>query len=195
MNQKTDLELIDLVKNGDDHAFEILYDRYSRAVMGFVYRIMQNDELAAEIVQETFVRVWDRCDSFQTGKGKFTSWMFGIARNLAIDKYRKLKIRPEAAQNESELLQMELAPSDQPRVEEKVDSSLQRDKVQTVLQELPDNQREIIELAYFQGFTHREIAKNTGIALGTVNSRARRALIKLGSLLENDQQVQGALEA
>lgn len=195
MNQKTDLELIGLVKDGDNHAFEILYDRHSRSVMGFVYKIMRNDELAAEIVQETFVRIWDRCDSFQAGKGKFSSWMFGIARNLAIDKYRKLKIRPEAAQNESEVLQMELAPSDQPKVEDRVEGFLQRDKVQTILKELPDNQREIIELAYFQGFTHREIAKNTGIALGTVNSRARRALIKLGSLLENDQQIQGALEA
>ena len=195
MNQKTDLELIDLVKSGDDHAFEILYDRYSRSVMGFVYKIMQTEELAAEIVQETFVRIWDRCDKFEPSKGKFSSWMFGIARNLAIDKYRKLKIRPEAAQNDSEVLQMELAPSDQPKVEEKVDTYLQREQVQIVLQELPDNQREIIELAYFQGFTHREIAKNTGIALGTVNSRARRALMKLGSLLENDHPVQGAIES
>ena len=98
MNQKTDLELIDLVKNGDDLAFEALYDRYSRSVMGFVYKIMQNDELAAEIVQETFIRIWDRCEKFEAGRGKFSSWMFGIARNLAIDKYRKLKIRPEARQ-------------------------------------------------------------------------------------------------
>lgn len=191
MNHKTDPELMDLVKNGDDLAFEVLYDRYSRAVMGFVYKIMQSDELAAEIVQETFIRIWDRCDKYETGKGKFSSWMFGIARNLAIDKYRKLKIRPEAAQNESEVLQMELTPSDNPAMDDRVEGNIQREKVQTILQELPDDQREIIELAYFKGLTRREIAKDTGIALGTVNSRARRALIRLGSLLEND--LQGAI--
>lgn len=195
MDQKTDQELITLVKQRDALAFEVLYDRYARSVMGLVYKIIQNDEIAAEIVQETFIRIWDRCDKFDSSKGKFAGWMFGIARNLSIDKYRRLKIRPEAAQNQAEVLQMELAPSGSSAVDEKVNKQLWREKVRTVLNELNDDQREIIELAYFQGFTHREIAHNTGIALGTVNSRARRALLKLGTIIKADPQIQGAIEA
>ena len=192
MDQKSDPELMALVQAGDQQAFEALYDRYAGAVMGFVFKIIQNEELAAELVQETFIRIWDRCEKYSADKGKFSSWMFGISRNLAIDKYRRLRIRPEAATSESEVRKMESAPSDQ-RVEESVAGQIRREKVRRVLQELPEEQREIIELSFYRGQSRREIAKNTGLALGTVNSRARLAMIKLSHLLEQD--LMGVVEA
>ena len=187
MNLKSDLELINMIKMGDEKALEVLYDRYASAVMGFAYKILGNDDYAAEIVQETFIRIWDRCDRFQSDRGKFTTWMFGIARNLAIDNYRKLKIRPEAASSESEVLQMERASDSSSPIEESVAGHIQNEKVQQLVQALPDKEREIIELSFFQGLTRVEIAQKTGIALGTVNSRARRAMQNLKS------ELQGAL--
>lgn len=186
--QNSDNELIDLIQKGNEAAFEALYDRYARPVMGVVYRIVQNEAVAAEVVQETFIRIWDQVSRYDPEKAKFSTWMFGIARNIAIDRYRRQKVRPEAAQSEAEADQFELTPADTDQVEEVVGIQIERETVQQAVLSLPDEQRVVIELAYFHGLTRQEIAEQQGIALGTVHSRARLAMKKLESWLEDQPQ-------
>ena len=182
LNELQDEQLMLRVAQEDKDALAVLYDRHSSAVMGLAYRFLKNRQIAEEVVQETFWRVWDKAKSFDAQKGSCTNWLFSIARRYAIDLIRRSKSRPLPAGAESEVEMMQKTPSSE-NVFKKVAKLIQSDRVKEALQNLPPEQLEVIQLAYFKGLTRREIAQETETPVGTVHTRARLALRKLQLLL------------
>ena len=182
--QLSDEQIMAQIAEGQEAALATLYDKYANAVMGLAFKVVRDRTIAEEIVQETFYRVWDRSLSFHEHKGSFTSWLFRIARNLAIDNLRRQKIRPQAVGSDQEQEYIERTTTSKANVAEAAWISIKQEKVQTAVTQLPDEQRQVIELAYFNGMTRREIATETGVALGTIHTRARLALQKLQQALQ-----------
>jgi RNA polymerase sigma-70 factor (ECF subfamily) len=178
--------LIARVASGDTGALEILYDQHAATVLGICFRIV-GDRLAAEdVLQETFWRVWQSAVTYEAQRGSFTNWLFRIARNLAIDAYRRQRVRPQAitemTENDPILDQL---PDPNMVVSEQAQANLKAQTIRRALAALPREQRQVIELAYFYGMTRQEIAKATGEALGTIHTRARLGLQKLREALES----------
>jgi RNA polymerase sigma-70 factor (ECF subfamily) len=171
------------VAAGDSRALEALYDRYSRVVYSAALRILGLPELAEEVVQETFWRVWRRSGTFQPGRGQVSSWILGIAHNLAIDELRRQRARPSPVYDEE----------DRPVLRDIEDSSMdvagaaidaeQRRLISAALNQIPAEQREALELAYFGGLSQSEIAARLQNPLGTVKTRIRLGLQKLRDIL------------
>ncbi len=182
-NTLTDQELIALAAEGDATAFEVLYDRYSPAVMGLALKITGDPSLAEEAVQETFWRIWRRANTYQPARGALSSWLFGIARNLCLDLLRRRKARPQPVLSEADERRVEQFPDLHVDVAEAAWTTLQHQQMRAALADLPPPQRQVIELAYFRGLTRQEIAQATGEPLGTIHTRARLALQKLRELL------------
>ena len=168
---------------GDSAALETLYDRYAPTVQGVVLRIVPDRTVAEEIVQETFWRVWDKAAGFDANRGKFSTWLFSIARRLAIDTTRRQKIRPQAARSEAEETRMLRQPDDASVVETAV-LHIEQERVRSALTVLSPEQYQVIELAYFRGLTRQEIAQAIDKPLGTIHTRARLGLQKLRTALE-----------
>jgi len=182
-NTLTDQELIALAAEGDATALEVLYDRYSPAVMGLALKITGDPSLAEEAVQETFWRIWRRANTYQPARGALSSWLFGIARNLCLDLLRRRKARPQPVLSEADERRVEQFPDLHVDVAEAAWTTLQHQQMRAALADLPPPQRQVIELAYFRGLTRQEIAQATGEPLGTIHTRARLALQKLRELL------------
>jgi RNA polymerase sigma-70 factor (ECF subfamily) len=176
------------VARGNSAALEALYDRYSATVLGLTLKILADRSVAEDVLQETFWRVWKSADTYQPQRGSFTSWLFRIARNLAIDMYRRRNVRPQvmsAAEDGASVL--DLAPDPDMDVAEQAQSALENKQVRSAMGSLPSAQRQVIELAYFYGMTRQEIADVTGEAVGTIHTRARLALQKLREELEKQE--------
>jgi RNA polymerase sigma-70 factor (ECF subfamily) len=182
--QLSDEQIMAKIAEGQEAALATLYDKYATAVMGLAFKVVRDRTIAEEIVQETFYRVWDRSLSFHEHKGSFTSWLFRIARKLAIESLRRQKIRPQAVASEQEQEHIERTTIASVNVAEAAWIAIKPEQIQTAVTQLPDDQRQVIELAYFNGMTRREIAEETGIALGTIHTRARLALQKLQQALQ-----------
>lgn len=181
----SDEQLIANVARGDTAAYETLYDRYSSAIMGFALKITGDRSLAEEILQETFWRVWSKADLFQSQRGAFTSWFFGIARNLSIDMLRRQRTQAQPA-DESERM-IEQTPDPSLDVPETAWLKVKYQQMRAAIESLPKEQRNVIEMAYFRGMTRQEIARITGEPLGTIHTRARLAIQKL----RDELQMQG----
>lgn len=172
----SDNRLIELILKRDELALETLFVRHAPIVLALAYRILGQLALAEDVVQETFLRVWTKADTYNEKKGQVSSWVFGIAHNVSIDTFRKLKTNPDvspAAGNPLPVTETDKAAFD----------ALRSAQVRAAISELPQDQRLVIELAYFGGLSRSEIAKATGDPLGTVNTRARLALQKLRAAL------------
>ncbi len=178
----SDEQLIAQVARGDTAAYEMLYDRYSSVVMGFALKITGDRSLAEEILQETFWRVWRKADLFQTQRGAFTSWFFGIARNLSIDILRRQRTEVQPADESDQMIEQTADPSLD--VPETAWVRVKHQQMRAAIESLPTDQRYVIELAYFRGMTRQEIARATGEPLGTIHTRARLALQKLRDQLQ-----------
>jgi len=199
LRYKPEPDLLDLsdetlgaqVARGNSAALEALYDRHSATVLGLALRIVGERAAAEDILQETFWRVWKSADTFQPQRGPFTGWLFRIARNLAIDFYRRSNVRPEGKPVESDGDSvLDEAADPNMDVAAQAQSDLENRQIQNALSSLPGTQRQVIELAYFYGMTRQEIAEATGEALGTIHTRARLALQKLRDEL-NKQEFEG----
>jgi len=178
--QLSDEALIARVALGDPTALETLYDQYASTILGFSLKITGERAAAEDVLQETFWRVWQSAATYQPQRGSFTSWLFRIARNLAIDAYRRRGVRPRAITETADADPiLDGMPDPDMDVADLAQSSLQAQQVRTVLAILPRQQRQVIELAYFHGMTRQEIAEATGEALGTIHTRARLGLQKL----------------
>ena len=183
-----DEALVTRVARGDSAALEVLYDRYAATVLGICLKVIGEQSLAEDILQETFWRVWQSAATYQAERGTFTGWLFRIARNLAIDSYRRRNVRPQAiisADGSDPILEETADPNSD--VAEQAQSSLMNRQVRKALAALPGVQRQVIEMAYFYGMTRQEIAEATGEALGTIHTRARLALQKLRGELDRDE--------
>lgn len=183
-----DETLVTQVARGNPAALEVLYDRYAPKVLGISLKIMGDQAQAEDILQETFWRVWQNAATYQAERGAFAGWMFRIARNLAIDAYRRRNVRPQyiASSNGSEPL-LEETRDPEMDVAEQAQALLANQQIRKALASLPGVQRQVIEMAYFYGMTRQEIAEATGEALGTIHTRARLALQKLRGEFEKEE--------
>lgn len=178
-----DQALIVAIGAGDSNALEQLYDRYSSVVYRVALRMLKNRELAEEVVQEVFWRVWRRSASFTNERGRVTQWLFGIAHNLCIDELRRMRVRPAPVYEDVEHPVIQQLIDDQTDVPAMVWTTEQRRVIIEAMSELPEAQRQAIALAYFGGLSHQEIATKLNRPLGTIKTRVRLGLHKLGSLL------------
>ena len=186
--QAPDETLATQVARGNSAALEVLYDRYASIVLGIALKATGDQALAEEILQETFWRVWQSAATYQSQRGSFTGWLFRIARNLAIDAYRRRNVRPQAISgaNGSDPI-LDETPDPNTDVAEQAQSMMKNRQIRKALASLPVVQRQVIEMAYFYGMTRQEIAEATGEALGTIHTRARLALQKLRGEFERDE--------
>jgi RNA polymerase sigma-70 factor, ECF subfamily len=162
--------LLQRVRQGDHSAMAEVFDRYSRAVYSVALRILKDSGHAEDVMQEIFFQVWRNSDSFVQGRGSLGAWLVVVARNRSIDLLRRRK--PTDSVDEVILA----SPGD---LASEAEHNAMMEKVQKVLQGLPAEQQRSMELAFFEGLSHSEIAEKTGEPLGTVKTRIRLALITL----------------
>ena len=177
----SDRELVQRVAGGDQEAVALLYQRYATPAFSLALRVVGDRESAEEIVQEAFLRIWRHAGSFDPQRGRFASWLLSIIHNLAVNELRRRRSRPQAASGADELL-LHLHDAE-PGPEEMAWTTARRRAVRAALAHLPPAQRQAIELAFFRGLTQTEIAEVLGDPLGTVKTRIRLGLQKLGRLL------------
>jgi len=180
----SDRTLISAIAGKAVWAMEILYQRYNRMLYTLVHRIVGNQQVAEDLMQEAFFAVWQNAHSYVPQIGEVRSWLISIFHHKAIDYLRSLQRRATIQQVELEQvdLQDRVAVGD---VWDVAWQSVQRDLIREAMMNLPREQRMVIELAYFQGWTHSEIAKGTHLPLGTVKARMRLGMLHLKRLLEN----------
>jgi RNA polymerase sigma-70 factor, ECF subfamily len=171
-------ELVMLLQSRDQQAFSYLYDNYAAALNGIIYRMVENRELAEDILQEAFIKIWNNFSNYDTAKGRLFTWMLNITRNLTIDTLRSKGYKKQAKISGDENSVSNV--TDDNRVAERFDAM----GIKKQLVNLKPEQRSIIDLAYFNGFTQDEISKEMGIPLGTVKTRMRAAIIELRKMLE-----------
>ena len=183
-----DERLIARVVEGDRSAFEMLYDRYASTVFGLALRMLGDREVAEDAVQEIFWRVWRRLGSFDRSRA-FAPWLFGIAHNYCIDELRRRKVRPQSVYEDDENpILSEIA--DEADVSESALLAEQGRLVRSALEQIPEEQRQTLLLAYFGGLTQQEIAAKLGNPLGTVKTRMRLGLQKLRAVLQGQTLVE-----
>jgi len=174
----SDVELLHAVARGDEAALARLYDAYRVILFGLLVRILNSREEAEDILQDVFIQVWRRAKDYDEKRGRPFTWLVTLARSRAIDRLRQLGARQRlatgAAQEQTETVSDAL--TDTIRV-------AQRETVQQALAELPEEQRNTLMLAYFEGLTQSEIAAKLKAPLGTIKTRMRSGMIKLRALL------------
>ena len=186
--REDDDQLITRAVAGDRDAFESLYDRYSAAVFGVALKMLGDREVAEDAVQEIFWRVWRRLASFDRSRA-FAPWLFGIAHNYCIDELRRRKVRPQPVYEDDDHPILSDIPDDVD-VGEAAALADQRRILREALDQLPEEQRQALLLAYYGGLTQQEIAARLGNPLGTVKTRMRLGLQKLRALLQGQTLVE-----
>lgn len=178
VDNETDSDLIRRVGDQDDAALLALYDRYNRQAFGLAFRILGDAANAEEVVQDAFLSLWRNAKSFDTARGGVRTWLLTIVHNRSIDRIRAARSRATGVDLEvADYAGMTTDPWDE--VTDRLDGA----EVRSAVADLPPDQRAAIEMAYFQGFTHHEIADRTGIPLGTIKGRLRLGLRKLATSL------------
>ena|ERR1700722_16209796 len=170
---KDDADLARRLKAREPHAMSDLYDRYGRLAFSLIYRIVRNTAAAEDLVQETFLRVWNRAQSFDPQRGSLGPWILTVARNRAIDYLRSIDGRMSASSLELDRMENPALFSDLE------DSALSMDRtrrLKSAFEKLSPNQRMVIELAYFEGLSQTEMAERMKQPLGTVKTWVRSAL-------------------
>ena len=171
----TDEDLISLVGDGDAQAFAALYDRHSRAAYSLAYRMMNGRQAAEDLAQDAFLKVWRATTSYRAERGSVRTWILSIVHNQGIDQLRSQATR-RRTQDKVEASALKYEPSE---AFSETWRNSQRDQAREALNSLPQEQLKILELAYFSGYTHVEIAELQDLPLGTVKGRMRLGLKKL----------------
>ena len=173
-----DQTLIRLIARADQDALSVLYDRYERLVFSLALHIVRDHGTAEEITLDVFSRVWEKADTYRPELAQVNTWITSITRYRAIDELRRRDARPEQhLSGWSELALPVGLHSDGP--ETLTEQSIQRERIRAALNELPDEQRQVLLLAYFGGYTQREIARVLDQPLGTIKTRVRLGMQKL----------------
>ncbi|KAB2815312.1 MAG: sigma-70 family RNA polymerase sigma factor [Bacteroidetes bacterium] len=173
--RKSEEEIVALLQAGDRSVMEYLYDHYSAALYGVCLKVVQDETAAQDVLQEGFVKIWKRGAKYDPTKGKLFTWMLNVVRNTAIDYLRSKAVKYEINGNERVSHIIETNSSQE--------MSVDGIGLRKHLLQLRKEEREIIELSYFGGYTQDEISKELKIPLGTVKTRARRALTDLRKLI------------
>ena len=169
-----DMRLVARVRAGDQQALAELYDRYSKVVYSVALRVLQDTGAAEDILQDIFLQLWRKPDAFDSSRGSLAAWLAVIARHRSIDRLRK-------RHPETDLENCVIASGTDWRDE--TERSLVIEKVRVVMNEMGPDQRTALEMAFFQGLTHTEIAEKTGEPLGTIKTRIRSGLQQLRTRL------------
>jgi RNA polymerase sigma factor (sigma-70 family) len=165
------------LRKKDRSAFEYLYDNYSAALLGVITRIIKKEEMAEEILQDVFLKIWERIDSYDPGKGKLFTWMLNIARNQAIDKTRSKEFSKDKKTGDISNFVRRIDG------EEFIETRVEAIGMMEILKDLPEDQRFIIDQHYLKGYTQAEISEEFDLPLGTVKTRMRLAMKVLRKLL------------
>ena len=161
------------LRNREKIAVEALYDMYSSSLYGVISRIVIDEATAEDVLQETFVKIWHSFSSYSADKGRLFTWMVNIARHLAIDKLRSKDFKN---QNKNQELENNVTSIDEQR---NTNYNPELMGIKDLVQTLKPEQKSILDLVYFKGYTHVEAADELGIPLGTIKTRLRMAIIEL----------------
>ena len=175
--EPSDGELLQRVGDGDRSAFELLYKRYARAVLGLALRRLGDRGRAEDAVQETFASVWRSASSYKPERGPGAPWLYAVARHAIVDRFRA---RSDTPAEIPEMVADEAGPA------ERAESSYLSWRVHRAMEQLPEKEREVLELAYWSGLSQTEVAGFLGIPLGTVKTRTRSALSRLADELDGE---------
>jgi RNA polymerase sigma-70 factor (ECF subfamily) len=182
-----DEKLIVLISQQQDGALAQLYDRYSRLVFSLAFAMINDRATAEEITLDVFMRVWQKAESYRSDQAKVSTWLTHIARNHTIDVLRRRAVRlDQYATNWDDALSDDGPRESDPQ--ESTEISLQREHIQAALAQLPQEQKQALELAYFNGYTQRQVAEVLKQPLGTIKTRIRLALRKLRDVLRDEQE-------
>src|ERR1700683_2198777 len=171
-----DEDLMALVRDGDARAFEVIFDRHGGAAFSLAYRMGGRRAMAEDVVQEAFVSLWRTGARYDRARGSVRSWVLSAVHNRAIDAFRHESAKSSLDVGDEGLAERLESAERTDREAERRDDARQ---VRSALEELPNDQRQVIELAYFGGFTHTQIAEMLGLPPGTVKGRMRLGLSKL----------------
>ena len=179
----SDEALVALVARGDEDALAELYDRVSRVAYGLALRVLRDERHAEDAVQEAFLQVWRSAATFRAERAKASTWILTLVHRRAVDLVRREERR------QADPLTDDSAPGEAPeQTEEAAWLRFERERVQSALKQLPDVQREALELAYYGGFSQSELADRLGVPLGTIKSRMFAGLARLRELLDDATQ-------
>ncbi len=183
-----DEELMQLVYRGRAAAFEVIYDRHSDAAFSLAYRMCGQRALAEDVVQEGFLSLWRSGARYDRGRGSVRTWVLGIVHNRAIDALRRRTVR-DRGRISDEGVEERIAAPERERTDVEFARRDEAREVRDALERLPDEQSRVIELAYFGGLTHVEIASVLGAPVGTVKGRMRLGLAKMRMALGDPTEV------
>lgn len=187
-----DAALLARIVERDERAVESLYARYSGPLYSLAYQVTGAERFAQEVVQEVFITVWNQAERFDPTRGSLGPWLFSLARHKAIDLVRREQNHRKRAVADVDM-ELETAPDD---VAHEAWTNVRRERVREAIAGLNDTQRTALELAFFAGLTHVEVADRLGIPLGTAKTRIRTALLKLrdalGTSVSDDEDVADA---
>ena len=166
-------ELVMALRNKEKAGAEALYDMYSSSLYGIIFRIVQHEEIAEDLLQDTFVRIWNSFASYDESKGRLFTWMVNIARNISIDKTRSKDFRNSSKTEdiENNVLSLEMQSGNTLNPETM--------GLKELVAKLKPEQKIILDMVYFRGFTHAEVSEELEIPLGTVKTRLRNGIISL----------------
>lgn len=174
----SDEELMDLLRRRQAAALEVLYDRHHRLALALAYRVVGDRETAEDVIQDAFLAAWHYAASYRPELGKARAWLLTIVRHRAIDRVRRRRLEDHSSE-----LSESIVDQWSPALEHIAELRFERHRILQALAALSAEQRHVIELAYFGGLTHSEIAERTALPLGTVKGRIRLAMEKLRLLL------------
>lgn len=175
VNEPSDEQLLAQIALTHESALELLYDRYSGAVYALARKILRSPRDAEEVLQDVFVRIWQRADEYDALKGKALTWMLTITHHMAIDLYRRNQVRHTSPLEDGLVLGL---------ADEAQHTSLERLLAQTALDKLEPSEKMVLEALYFEGLSQSQLAGRSGIPLGTIKSKARIALQRLRRFFE-----------
>lgn len=182
-----DPALMGLIARSQEAALAQLYDRYSRLVFSLAFAIIQDRATAEEITLDVFMRVWQKAATYRPEQARVSTWLTHITHNHAIDVLRRQASRPE---QHASLMEEEATRAASPgkTPAESAEDSLLRERIRSALAMLPPEQRQVLFMAYFEGYTQTQIAENIRQPLGTIKTRIRLAMQKLRDLLREEQE-------
>jgi RNA polymerase sigma-70 factor, ECF subfamily len=169
-----------LVHDGDAHAFEVIFDRHADAAFSLAYRMCGRRPMAEDVVQDAFLSLWRSGARFDQRRGSVRSWVLGVVHNRAVDAFRRAVVRTSRDVTDDGISERMVAAE---RTDEEAERHDEAGQVRGALDELPAEQRQVIELAYFGGFSHSEIATMLKLPAGTVKGRMRLGLNKMKGAL------------
>jgi RNA polymerase sigma-70 factor (ECF subfamily) len=172
-----DGQLMQLIRQKDPAALEVLYDRYEQLIYSFAYRIVKDPMAAEEVMQELFMWIWKNAEQYEAAKGKLSTWMFTVTRKIAIDQLRNNT--PRIPQEPAEAEELQEMSDTVIMSEEMAELLMAGELVREALQELSRDQQQVMDLIYYQGLTQQEVASRVAVPPGTVKSRVRLAMKQL----------------